>query len=111
MEDEMKKTNKQFASSLFYLEHNISIFTSVPLKRDTSDPIVNNIYPKSSFFVYAAHYYLSIFAIRLAISMSPNVELILIFDYLFLYFLEFCWCKLIDCVQFYYERFLQVVVN
>lgn len=80
----MENTNKQFASSLFYLEHNISIFTSVPLKRDTSDPIVNNIYPKSSFFVYAAHYYLSIFAIRLAISMSPKVELILIFDYLFI---------------------------
>lgn len=48
------------------------------------NPRVSNIYPKSSFFVYAAHYYLSIFAIRLAISMSPKVELILFFDYLFI---------------------------
>lgn len=46
------------------------------------NPVVDNSYSKSSFFVYAAHYYLSIFAIRLAVSMSPKVEVILILDYI-----------------------------
>jgi len=46
------------------------------------NPNVGNSYSKSSFFVYAAHYYLSIFAIRLAISMSPKEEMILILDYI-----------------------------